>query len=121
MLRIPSASKEYEDVDIRAKTVVITGAGRGIGRALAIHFAGRGANLALLDTNRADVDDTAAVCTLERVMVRGYEANVAAEDIIATTFEQIAADFGRLDGLINNAGIVRDAMLVKVKDGKVTG
>jgi 3-oxoacyl-[acyl-carrier protein] reductase len=108
-------------VDIRAKTLVITGAGRGIGRALALHFAGKGANLALLDINRADVDDTASICAHERVMVRGYAANVAAEDIIGTTFEQIVADFGRLDGLINNAGIARDAMLVKVKDGQVTG
>jgi 3-oxoacyl-[acyl-carrier protein] reductase len=108
-------------VDTRAKTVVITGAGRGIGRALAIHFAGKGANLALLDTNRADVDETAASCAHESAMVRAYAANVAAEDIIGTTFEQILADFGRLDGLINNAGIVRDAMLVKVKDGQVAG
>jgi 3-oxoacyl-[acyl-carrier protein] reductase len=108
-------------VDIRAKTVVITGAGRGIGRALAIHFAGKGANLALLDINRADLDDTAGICAHERAMVRVYVANVAAEDSIGTTFEKIVADFGRLDGLINNAGIVRDAMLVKVKDGQVTG
>src|SRR5436853_12441 len=69
MLRILSARKEYEDVDIRAKTVVITGAGRGIGRALAIHFAGKGATLALLDTNRADVDETAAICAHEGAVV----------------------------------------------------
>jgi 3-oxoacyl-[acyl-carrier protein] reductase len=108
-------------VDIRAKTVVITGAGRGIGRALAIHFAAKGANLALLDTNSTDVDETAAICARERVAVRGYVANVSEEDAIETTFDQVAADFGRLDGLINNAGVVRDAMLVKVKDGQITG
>jgi 3-oxoacyl-[acyl-carrier protein] reductase len=115
------ASKGYEAVDIRAKTVVITGAGRGIGRALAIHFAGKGANLALLDTNSADVAETAETCAHERVMVRSYVANVSEEDTVARTCGQIVADFGRLDGLINNAGIVSDAMLVKVKDGQVTG
>jgi 3-oxoacyl-[acyl-carrier protein] reductase len=119
--RLKFAGKEYDGVDIRAKTVLITGAGRGIGRALATHFAGKGANLALLDTNSADVDETAAICARERVMVRGYVANVSEEDIIEATFDEIVADFGRLDGLVNNAGIVRDAMLVKVKDGQVTG
>jgi 3-oxoacyl-[acyl-carrier protein] reductase len=108
-------------VDIRDKTVLITGAGGGIGRALAIHFAAKGANLALLDTNSADLDGTAAICAHERVTVRGYVANVSEEDVIETTFDQIVADFGRLDGLINNAGVVRDAMLVKVKDGQVAG
>jgi 3-oxoacyl-[acyl-carrier protein] reductase len=108
-------------VDIRAKTVLITGAGRGIGRALAVHFAAKGANLALLDTNSSDVAGTAALCAHEKVMVHGYVANVAEEGVIGTTFDQVVADFGRLDGLINNAGIVRDSMLVKVKDGQVTG
>lgn len=108
-------------MDIRAKTVLITGAGRGIGRALAIHFARKGANVALLDINRADVDETRSICAHERVLVRGYVANVSEEDNIERTFKQIAADFGRLDGLINNAGVVRDAMLVKVKDGQVAG
>jgi 3-oxoacyl-[acyl-carrier protein] reductase len=108
-------------VEIRGKTVLITGAGRGIGRALAIHFAGKGSNLALLDTNSADVDETVEICAQERVTVRGYVASVSEEDIIETTFDRIVADFGRLDGLINNAGVVRDAMLVKVKDGEVLG
>jgi 3-oxoacyl-[acyl-carrier protein] reductase len=116
-----SQARGYDLVDIRDKTVLITGAGGGIGRALAIHFAAKGANLALLDTNSADLDGTAAICAHERVTVRGYVANVSEEDVIETTFDQIVADFGRLDGLINNAGVVRDAMLVKVKDGQVAG
>jgi 3-oxoacyl-[acyl-carrier protein] reductase len=108
-------------VDIRAKTVLITGAGRGIGRALAIHFAGKGANLALLDINSDDVDETTSICAGERVTVRSYVGNVSEEDTVERTFERITADFGRLDGLVNNAGVVKDAMLVKVKDGEVTG
>jgi 3-oxoacyl-[acyl-carrier protein] reductase len=106
-------------VNVRAKTILVTGAGRGIGRALATYFAAKGANLALVDTNGADVDEAAELCARERVMARGYVANVAAEDAVAATFAAVVSDFGRLDGLINNAGIVRDAMLVKAKDGQV--
>ena len=50
-----------------------------------------------------------------------FVARVANEDSVVGALEQVSADFGRLDGLINNAGIVRDALLVKVKDGRVVG
>ena len=43
-------------MDVRGKTILVTGAGRGIGRSLAVHFARKGANLALLDTNSDDMD-----------------------------------------------------------------
>ncbi|MGH8210334.1 MAG: SDR family oxidoreductase [Steroidobacteraceae bacterium] len=108
-------------MDVQGKTVLVTGAGRGIGRALASFFATRGANLALLDMNGADLDETAALCTQEGVTARGYVANAASEAEVITSLDRVVSDFGRLDGLVNNAGIVRDALLVKVKDGEVTG
>jgi NAD(P)-dependent dehydrogenase (short-subunit alcohol dehydrogenase family) len=108
-------------VDVRGKTVLVTRAGRGIGRALAAYFAGKAANLALLDMNAADLQETAALCTLEGVTARCYVANAAEENEVIKTLDAIVGDFGRLDGLVNNAGIVRDAMLVKVKDGEITG
>jgi 3-oxoacyl-[acyl-carrier protein] reductase len=108
-------------VDVRGKTLVVTGAGRGIGRALALHFARSAAQLALLDTNPADLVETLRRCREEGAVARSYVANVASEDSIVTTFAQIVADFARFDGLINNAGVLRDALLVKVKDGKVAG
>ena len=108
-------------MDARGKTILVTGAGRGIGRSLASHFARQGANLALLDTNDGDVDETTARCARERVIARSYVGNVANEDNMVETMDQIVNHFGRLDGLINNAGIVRDALLVKVKDGQVAG
>ena len=106
-------------MDVRAKTIVVTGAGRGIGRSLAEYFAGKGASLALLDTNADDLEQTRARCAQFGVNARSYAANVAEEDSVAGTLDQVTRDFGRLDGLVNNAGIVRDAMLVKVKDGQV--
>ena len=108
-------------MDVRDKTLVVTGAGRGIGRALALHFARGCAQLALLDTNPTDLEETRQRCSEEGARARSYIANVASEDSIVSTFAQVAADFGRFDGLINNAGVLRDALLVKVKDGQVVG
>jgi 3-oxoacyl-[acyl-carrier protein] reductase len=108
-------------VDVRGKTILVTGAGRGIGRSLARHFAGKGANLALLDLNAEDLNETETHCTQLGIVARSYVANAANEDNVVAALDQVSADFGRLDGLINNAGIVRDGMLVKVKDGQVIG
>ncbi|MGC1523973.1 MAG: SDR family oxidoreductase [Steroidobacteraceae bacterium] len=108
-------------MDIRGKTVVVTGAGRGIGRAIALQLAQHGANVALFDLNADDLDQTRALCAAESVQARGYHVNVADESEVGTAMKRVAEDFGRLDGLVNNAGIVRDGLLVKVKDGAVVG
>jgi 3-oxoacyl-[acyl-carrier protein] reductase len=108
-------------MDLKGKTIAVTGAARGIGRALAEDFAARGANLALLDVPQADLGATLTACTPCAVQARGYSANVADETQLSDAFDRIVADFGRFDGIINNAGIVKDALLVKVKDGAVTG
>ena len=108
-------------MDVRGKILLVTGAGRGIGRSLALHFARKGAQLALLDANSADLAETRALCAQLNVRAESYLANVASEDSVVSAFENLIADFGGLDGLVNNAGIVRDALLVKVKEGQVVG
>jgi len=108
-------------MDVRNKTVVVTGAGRGIGRAIALKLARHGADIALFDMNAADLEASGALCAAESVQARGYRVNVADEAEVCAAMTRVAADFGRLDGLVNNAGIVRDALLVKVKDGAVVG
>jgi 3-oxoacyl-[acyl-carrier protein] reductase len=108
-------------LDVRGRTIVVTGAGRGIGRSLSRHFAARGAALALIDTNSGDLEETRASCAQLGATARNYVASVADEESVAATLDQVMRDFGRLDGLVNNAGIVRDAMLVKVKEGQVVG
>jgi len=108
-------------VDVSGKTVLVTGAGRGIGRVLATHFARKGANLALLDMSGTELDETAAQCAQQKVITRGYVASVRDEAEVVATMDRIVADFGRLDVLINNAGIVADGLLIKVKEGRVVG
>jgi 3-oxoacyl-[acyl-carrier protein] reductase len=108
-------------VEVRGKTVLVTGAGRGIGRAIALYLAERGADLALLDMTAADIEETAALCIRAGVEARCYITNVADETAVITSMDQVVSDFGRLDGLVNNAGILRDSLLVKVKDDAIVG
>ncbi len=108
-------------MQINGKTIAITGAGRGIGRAMALEFAAKGGNLALLDLNQADLDETRKQCEAKGVQARTYLCNVTSEDGVVATLDAVLRDFGALDVLINNAGIVKDALLIKVKDGAVVG
>jgi 3-oxoacyl-[acyl-carrier protein] reductase len=103
-------------VQIKDKVVAITGAGKGIGQAVAHLFAARGAQLALLDVSEAGLQQTLGQCQAHGITVRSYVCNVAREGEVVTTFGRIAADFARLDVLVNNAGILRDALLIK-QDG----
>lgn len=108
-------------MQIQGSTVIITGGGRGIGREMAKAFAARGANLALFDLNQADLDETARQCAAHGVKARGYLVNVTQEAAVIAGMDAVAADFGGIDVLINNAGIVKDGLLIKAKDGAVTG
>lgn len=108
-------------MNLRDRTVVVTGAGRGIGRVTALTLAEQGANVALFDLNATDLGETARLCADKTVEAREYRVNVADETEVGEAMNRVTADFGRLDGLVNNAGIVRDGLLVKVKDGAVVG
>lgn len=108
-------------MDLKDKVIVITGAARGLGAAMARRLAGHGCHLALVDLDAQASQDIAASCNSTAASVRCYGANVADEADVVKLFEQVATDFGALHGLVNNAGITRDGLLVKFKDGQLVG
>lgn len=106
-------------MELEHKTIAITGAARGLGAAMAKRLAINGCNLALVDLDRTLLGETTAACEQSGASsVRTYVANVSSEAEVETLFENIATDFGELHGLVNNAGITRDALTLKYKDGK---
>jgi 3-oxoacyl-[acyl-carrier protein] reductase len=106
-------------MQVQGRTVVITGAGRGIGRSIANRFGRDGAHIALLDMNASDLESVKAELEAAGVVARTYTVDVSVEDQVITAMDDVTRDFGRFDVLVNNAGILRDALLVKVKDGVV--
>ena len=104
-------------MELKNKTVLVTGAARGLGAAIARGVAAQGAELALVDLKESSLADTQRACQELGVTARTYGADVANETEVIALFNQTVQDFGRLDGLVNNAGILRDGLLVKVKDG----
>lgn len=108
-------------MQIKGKTIIVTGGARGIGKQIARTFAERGGDVALFDMNAADLTATADECKALGVKARGYVVNVTKESEVIAAMDAVVADFGRLDVIVNNAGIVKDGLLVKAKDGQVTG
>ena len=106
-------------MNIQDKVIAITGGGKGIGRATALRLAQQGAKIALIDLDEAAMEETITLVNDAGSKARAYKCNVADEAVVESTFERIVKDFGALHGLVNNAGILRDGMLIKVKDGKV--
>jgi len=106
-------------MDLRKKVVVITGAGRGLGRSMALAFAERGADVAALDLDAAALAETVAQCEAKSVRARAYVLDVTDEPQVIRAFDAVTAEFRRFDILVNNAGITRDALLVKAQDGAI--
>lgn len=109
-------------MELQDKVIVITGAGRGLGASTAARLATRGCRLALVDLDRESQDDTARACAdAGAARVETYAADVASEADVSRTIAAVAGDFGALDGLVNNAGITRDALTLKYRDGEQVG
>ncbi len=99
------------------KTALITGAARGIGRAIAMTFAKEGANIAFtdlaLDENTASGETEMKAYGVES---KAYASNAANFEDSAKLIDDVMADFGRIDILINNAGITRDNLLMRMTE-----
>lgn len=106
-------------MELANKVIAITGAGQGLGKQMALSLAQSGVHLALIDLNPDQLAETKAECESLGVTARFYVTNVTDEQQVCTAFAQIEADFKQLNGVINNAGIMRDGMFIKVKDGQI--
>jgi len=107
-------------MDLLDKVIVITGAARGLGAAIAQQIAAKGGKLALVDLDEKDLKATQSKCEKLGVTARTYKADVTDEHQVTTLYESVANEFGRLDASINNAGILRDGLLVKTKESEIT-
>ncbi|SQH76000.1 3-ketoacyl-(Acyl-carrier-protein) reductase [Shewanella benthica] len=106
-------------MDLKDKVVVITGGAGGLGLAMAVDLAEAGAKLALIDIDQEKLERACADIG-DRAEVQGYAFDITSEEDVVAGFGFILEDFGQVNVLINNAGILADGMLVKAKDGKVT-
>jgi 3-oxoacyl-[acyl-carrier protein] reductase len=102
---------------LEGKTALITGASRGIGKAIAHKFAAEGADIAI--TNIVDDDDfQSAIKELgsHGTKVKGYVSNAASFDDSQRVINEVVTDFNRIDILVNNAGITRDTLLMRMTE-----
>ncbi len=104
---------------VEKRVIAITGGARGLGLAMARRLGRQGAVVALLDTDADAMDKAITALHKENVRASAFHVNVADEASVQQAFGAVAASLGPVSGLVNNAGILRDALLVKAKDGKV--
>ena len=95
---------------------LVTGASRGIGKAIALRFASEGANIAFTDlkVSQETVDEISAL----GVKVRAWESNAASFEDTARVVGEIVAEFGRIDVLVNNAGITKDGLMLRMEEAQ---
>ena len=97
------------------QVVIVTGAGRGIGEAIAKRFAQEGAKVAVVSRTEANSQRTAdAINAVAPDVAKPYAVDVADFDAVQKTGEKILTDFGRCDVLVNNAGITRDTLAMRM-------
>jgi len=102
---------------LEGKTALITGAARGIGKAVALCFASEGADIAFTDLEINDLaKETIREIAAFGHKVQGYAANAASFADTQAVVAQIVKDFGRIDVLVNNAGITKDGLVMRMSE-----
>jgi 3-oxoacyl-[acyl-carrier protein] reductase len=102
-------------MSLSGRVAIVTGASQGIGRSIALKFAQKGATVALAARNQAKLDELAAEIAGAGGKAVVFVLDVGNEDQVKATFKKIIADLGKIDILINNAGITRDQLVMRMK------
>jgi|HubBroStandDraft_4_1064222.scaffolds.fasta_scaffold05598_3 3-oxoacyl-[acyl-carrier protein] reductase len=104
-------------MNLQGRTALITGASRGIGRAIAVEFARRGADVALVGRDLAALEETGAACASARTGATAelFQADVTDREAIDRIVAEVVARFGRLDCAVANAGQSVDGLLLRLK------
>ena len=104
---------------LTGKTAIVTGAARGIGKAIALKFASEGANIAftdlVIDENGQNTEKEIAALG---VKVKGYASNAASFEDTEKVVNQIKEEFGSIDILVNNAGITKDGLMMRMSEAQ---
>lgn len=104
-------------MSLNGKTALVTGASRGIGRAIALRLAEDGANVAVIYAGSADKAEAVVnEITALGVNAKAYRCNVADSTAVNETVKAVTNDLGKIDILVNNAGITRDGLMLRMKD-----
>ena len=98
------------------KLAIVTGGGQGIGRAIALDFAEAGLDVVIADINLETAEAAAAEVAAAGSDPLAFELNVADADNVEALIEKVSEKYGRIDYLINNAGITRDALMMRMGD-----
>jgi len=104
-------------MDFKDKVVLVTGGSRGIGRACALGFAKRGATVVLSYAgNQAAADEAVKLCQEAGGKAKALQFDVADAQACAQAVDSVVKEFGRLDVLVNNAGVSIDGLIMRFKD-----
>ncbi len=102
--------------NLEGKVAIVTGAARGIGAAIARRLAAAGASVAICDLKAEWCDETVKALEELGVKAKGYGVNVAASAEVDACVKAVLADFGKVDIMVNNAGITKDGLLMRMSD-----
>jgi 3-oxoacyl-[acyl-carrier protein] reductase len=103
-------------MDFKGQVALVTGGARGIGKTIAEDLAKKGVNLAIADVSVESASETAKELAARGVKTQSLRLDVSMSDQVVKAFEDIVREFGRIDIVVNNAGITRDGLVLRMKE-----